>query len=84
MNARSGPTSRIATFRFETQAGFLLITRPWNGGPPATLRVTRLDADWPAIAGLARAAAHSVPVIHTTRLRFEAMPFPFQIRCREA
>ena len=42
------------------QAACLLITRPWNGGPPFTFRVTLLEADCPAPAGTAD-ASHGTP-----------------------
>jgi hypothetical protein len=48
-----------STFRFATQAGSSLVTRPWNGGPPATFRLMALATDSPALAGAAIAAAHA-------------------------
>src|SRR5512144_2111131 len=61
------------------QAGFLLVTRPWNGGPPATLRVTPLAADSPAPAGAASPTAHSPTATGTEILQVAFMPSPFRI-----
>ena len=54
------------------QAGSVLVTRPWNGGPRLTLRVTPLATESPALACAAIAAAQARL---RARLRLFRLPF---------
>ena len=56
------------------------MTRPRNGGPPATFRVTALAADSPALAGAASPAAKTEIASATETLRIPFKTHSFRIR----